>query len=86
MPRTLQGNTRSIAIQAVAKANKLDLEEIIVDTASPGLEYLKINKLGKIPSFVGQDGYALTECIAIAIYSMLWLFQDRSSSSAFHAT
>lgn len=33
-------------------------------------DYLKINKLGLVPSFVGADGYELTECIAIAIYSM----------------
>jgi hypothetical protein len=33
-------------------------------------EYLKINKLGKVPTFVGADGYTLNECIAIAIYSM----------------
>lgn len=33
-------------------------------------DYLKINKLGKVPSFVGADGYELTESIAIAIYSM----------------
>lgn len=32
-------------------------------------DYLKINKLGRVPSFVGADGYELTECIAIAIYS-----------------
>ena len=31
---------------------------------------MKINKLGLVPSFVGADGYELTECIAIAIYSM----------------
>lgn len=55
----------------MAKANKLDLE--IVDTdATKGplsLEYLKLNKLGQVPSFVGADGYELTESIAIAIYS-----------------
>lgn len=65
-----QGNPRSTAIRAVAKANNIDLE--IVDTKigkdiSP--EYLKINKLGKVPTFVGADGYVLHECIAIAIYS-----------------
>ena len=31
-------------------------------------DYLKINKLGKVPSFVGADGYELTEAVAIAIY------------------
>lgn len=32
-------------------------------------DYLRINQLGKIPTFVGEDGYELTESIAIAIYS-----------------
>ena len=49
----------------------MDLE--IVET-NPGKgvsnDYLRINHLGKIPSFVGEDGYELTESIAIAIYSM----------------
>lgn len=55
----------------VAKANGLDLE--IVHTKPPSElpdDYLKINPLGKIPTFVGADGYELTEAIAIAIYSM----------------
>lgn len=66
-----QGNPRSTAIRAVAKANKLDLE-IVETTPANGVhpDYLKINPLGKVPSFVGGDGYTLTECIAIAIYGM----------------
>jgi elongation factor 1-gamma len=32
-------------------------------------DYLKLNKLGKVPTFEGADGYVLTECMAIAIYS-----------------
>lgn len=62
---------RSTAIRAVAKANKLDLE--IVYTKPPNElpeSYHTINPLGRIPTFVGADGYELTECIAIAIYSM----------------
>lgn len=31
-------------------------------------EYLKLNKLGKVPTFEGKDGFVLTECIAIAVY------------------
>lgn len=64
-----QGNARSTAIRVVAKANNLDLELVPTQTGkdvSP--EYLKINPLGRVPSFVGADGYKLTECIAIAIY------------------
>lgn len=55
----------------MAKANKLDLEIVETDITKGPLstEYLKLNKLGFIPSFVGADGYELTECIAIAIYS-----------------
>lgn len=66
-----QGNPRSIAIRAVAKENKLDLE-IVPTEPSKGVsqDYLKINPLGRIPAFVGADGYTLTECMAIAIYGM----------------
>jgi elongation factor 1-gamma len=55
----------------VAKVNGLELE--IVDTnPSKGVsaEYLKLNKLGKVPTFVGADGYTLHECVAIAVYRM----------------
>jgi elongation factor 1-gamma len=53
----------------VAKANKLDLETVETETGSKApADYLKLNKLGKIPTFVGSDGYVLSECIAIAIY------------------
>jgi len=66
----LQGNARSIAIRAVAKEYNIDLE-IVPTEPGKGVsdDYLKINHLGRIPSFVGHDGYELTECIAIAIYS-----------------
>lgn len=63
-----QGNPRSTAIRAVAKANNLELEEIETDTKNPTEEFLKANPLHKIPTFVGSDGFVLTECIAIAIY------------------
>lgn len=33
-------------------------------------EYLKLNKLGKVPTFEGADGFVLTETIAIAVYRM----------------
>jgi len=69
-------------IRAVAKANNLDLE-FVETTPANGVppEYLKINPLGKVPSFVGADGYTLTECIAIAIYSMYSFAQDLALSS-----
>ena len=65
----LQRNPRTVGILAVAKANKIDLDVVTVDTANPPAEYLAYNKLGKVPTFVGSDGYVLSECIAIAIYS-----------------
>ncbi|KAL9094196.1 MAG: hypothetical protein Q9165_003611 [Trypethelium subeluteriae] len=63
------GNARTTVIRVVAKANNLDLE--LVETV-PGNgvsdDYRKLNKLGKVPTFVGTDNYVLTEAIAIAIY------------------
>ncbi|KAH7318708.1 hypothetical protein B0I35DRAFT_432783 [Stachybotrys elegans] len=61
-------NPRSTAIKAVAKANGLELNLVEADTTNPSAEHLKASKLGKIPAFVGEDGYTLSECIAIAIY------------------
>lgn len=65
----LQNNPRSTVLLAVAKANGLELE-IVLEEPSKGVsaEYLKINPLGKIPTFQGEDGFILSECIAIAIY------------------
>jgi len=65
---TYQSNPRSTAILAVAKANNVDLEIVEVDTTHPSPDFLRANKLGKVPAFVGADGYVLSECIAIAIY------------------
>ena len=54
----------------LAKENKLDIE--IVETKPPVTdpEYAKINLLKKIPTFVGSNGYILSETMAIAIYCM----------------
>ncbi|KAI0021941.1 eEF1-gamma domain-containing protein [Xylariomycetidae sp. FL0641] len=65
---TREANPRTTAILAVAKANGLDLETVNVDTTNPSPEFLKANKLAKVPTYVGTDGYVLTECMAIAIY------------------
>ena len=70
LTHVLQRNPRSTAILAVAKANGLDLEVVPTDTEKKTPEYLKINALGKVPTFVGADGYNLSECIAIAVYGM----------------
>ncbi|KAI9646961.1 elongation factor EF-1 gamma subunit [Ciborinia camelliae] len=66
---TFPGNSRSTAILAVAKANNIELDIVETDP-SKGVsdDYLKINKLGRVPTFVGADGYTLHEAIAIAIY------------------
>lgn len=64
---SLQGDhPRTIAIKAVAKANNLELK-ICEEPRTP--EHLKVSKLGKVPAFIGEDGFRLFECIAIAIYS-----------------
>ena len=31
-------------------------------------DYRKLNKLGRIPTFEGADGYILSEMLAIAVY------------------
>lgn len=33
-------------------------------------EYLKLNRLGKTPTFVDSDGTVLTECMAIALHGI----------------
>lgn len=65
---TFQDNPRSVAIKAVAKANDLELKISEVEFGNADAEHLKANGLGKIPAFVGEDGFALSECIAVAIY------------------
>ncbi|KAK5372603.1 elongation factor EF-1 gamma subunit [Exophiala xenobiotica] len=61
-------NARSTALLVVAKENKLDIE--LVETRPPNVdtEYLKLNPLARVPTFVGANGFILTESIAIAIY------------------
>jgi elongation factor 1-gamma len=54
----------------VAKANNLSLELVTIKSAQEATDdYLTLNPLGKIPTFVGSDGYNLSEAIAIALYS-----------------
>jgi len=61
-------NARSTALLVVAKENNLDVE--LVETRPPNVdtEYLKLNPLARVPTFVGANGFILTESIAIAIY------------------
>ncbi|KAI0129958.1 hypothetical protein BJ170DRAFT_681438 [Xylariales sp. AK1849] len=65
---TKERNPRTTAILAVAKANGLEIEPVVIDTTQPTPEFLKYNPLSKVPVFVGADGYVLTESIAVAIY------------------
>jgi elongation factor 1-gamma len=65
---TTGDNPRSTAIKVVAKANNVDLTIVEADTTNPTVEHLKAHPLGKIPAFLGEDGFALSECIAVAIY------------------
>lgn len=67
---SIEGNPRTTAIKAVAVANNIDLEFVNTDVINGvDADFLKVNPLGKIPTFVGADGFVLSECIAIAIYS-----------------
>ena len=65
----------------MAKANNLDLEIVPTDPfKGVSTEYLKLNKLGKVPTFEGKDGFVLTECIAIAIYREYFSSSNPSQS------
>ncbi|KAJ3477538.1 hypothetical protein NLG97_g8811 [Lecanicillium saksenae] len=64
-----EGNPRSIAIKAVAKANGLDIKVTTVDLAvERTAEHLSASPIGRVPAFVGEDGFTLHEAVAIAIY------------------
>lgn len=64
-------NARSVVNLVIAKENKLDVE--LVDTRPPDVstDYLKLNPMGKVPTFVSSNGFILTESMAIAIYCEL---------------
>lgn len=64
-------NPRSTAIIAIAKAQGLELDIVYADKDSKDNyeKLLAINPLGQVPVFVDVDGYVLTECIPIALYS-----------------
>ncbi|KAF1947483.1 hypothetical protein EJ02DRAFT_333727 [Clathrospora elynae] len=63
------GNPRTTSLLAVAKENGLEIEFVETEPAKGvSADYLKLNKLGKVPTFEGADGFVLSECIAIAVY------------------
>jgi elongation factor 1-gamma len=61
-------NARSTVLLVVAKENNLDIELVETRPPTDDAEYLKLNPLNRIPTFVGSNGFVLTESIAIAIY------------------
>lgn len=64
-------NSRSIAIKAIAKANGLELNIVHAVLGNPTAEHLAVNNLGRIPTFVDEDGFVLSECMAVALYCTL---------------
>lgn len=55
----------------------LDLVKTEADsnaTFNTSAEYTKLSPLGKIPAFEGENGFALSEAIAIAVYGMLYIW------------
>jgi hypothetical protein len=77
----VQDQPRAAAIKAVAKANGLDLNISAVETGKPSAEHLKAHPLGKYPAFIGEDGFTLSESIAIAIYGMYFPLRRSTFSS-----
>jgi hypothetical protein len=67
----IKPSPRSTAILIVAKAHGLHLDVVYADKDDKENyeELLKFNPLGRVPTFVGSDGYVLTECIPITLYS-----------------
>lgn len=70
-----QGNARTTGLLSIAKENNLDIE-IVETLPNDGVsaEYLKKNPLGQIPTFEQDDGFLLTESLAIAVYCELLQF------------
>ena len=54
----------------MAKAANIPLDIVTITSSQDAPDsYRKLNPLGKIPTFVGTNGFVLSECIAIAMYS-----------------
>lgn len=68
----MKPNPRSTAILAVTKAYGLHLDIVYAEKSNKEAydKLCQYNPLGQVPTFVGSDGYVLTKCIAIALYSM----------------
>lgn len=66
----MQGNARSTVLLVLAKACNLDIELVETFVPNKDPEYRKLNPLSRVPTFVGPNGFVLTESIAIALYCM----------------
>jgi len=65
------GNPRTNCLMVVAQMNNLDVELVETNPTKgtfPTDYTSKINRMGKIPTFVGADGFVLSEVVAIAVY------------------
>ncbi|KAL2830750.1 glutathione S-transferase [Aspergillus cavernicola] len=76
---------RSTTILALAKRNGLDLKIIYAEKRNQEAyqELCKYNAVGQVPTFVGADGYVLSECIPLTLY---FAFQSESTMTLLGAT
>lgn len=57
-------------ILAIAKAQGLELDLVQCEHIGESRKkLLEVNSLGQVPVFVGPDGFVLSECIPITLYS-----------------
>lgn len=63
-----QENPRTTLLLVIAKENGLDVTLEETRPGSTSEDYTKVHPLGKIPAFVGANGFVLHEVIAIAVY------------------
>ncbi|KAL5002079.1 glutathione S-transferase [Aspergillus recurvatus] len=61
---------RSTTLLALAKLNNLDLKIVYAEKKNKEAfeELCKYNPLGQVPTFVGADGFVLSECIPLTLY------------------
>jgi glutathione S-transferase len=70
MPKIFVSSTSpySCKVRMAAAHLGLDVEAVAIDTAKPTEEFLKANPLGKIPTFVSDDGDVVFDSRAITQY------------------
>ncbi|KAL5051907.1 hypothetical protein BDW71DRAFT_202052 [Aspergillus fruticulosus] len=61
---------RSTTLLALAKLNNLDLRIVYAEKKNKEAfeELCKYNPFGQVPTFVGTDGFVLSECIPLTLY------------------